>query len=138
MKITIRQIEGNRPGGQPYYRLSDVHARRFSISIDGIVCGVIFHAGSIGWKNGRLDRGQWEAHVCGRRIAVEQQLSSINGAARRALNDVDTLNRVLDGAGQQADKALMMGEEERFEERAALARIVAAEIRERIEEGELA
>jgi hypothetical protein len=133
MKITITQTEGNQAGDQPFANFSDVHGRRFEIAIDGTVCGVIFHAGNIGWKNGRLDRGQWEAHVCGRRIAVEPQLSRINGAARRALKDVDTLQLVLDGAGQQADKALMMGEDARFEERAKVARIVAAAIRETFE-----
>lgn len=135
IKVRIEQVEGSEQAGQAYYTYGDVHQRRYTISLDGIVCGVIFHVGGIGYRNGRLDRGEWVADVMGCRIARSAQFARMGGMVRRALADARTLARVLDGTGDKADVALVKGENERFEELAGLARIIAAEVR-RLSEAE--
>ena len=125
MRITITQTSGNTGKGEAFYADRDAHAREFAVSINGVRCGLITHS-----NNPKLPRGHWEAHICGRRIAAVPQLNRIRGEVRRALRDEATLQRVLDGASERVERALMLGEDDQFERFAKVRRIVAAAIRD--------
>lgn len=136
LKVTIEQMSGSSVTA--LYTYADAHARMFAIRINGVRCGVIRHVGHVEVRRGRLSRGAWIAEVAGRRIAQHPMRRAINGETRRALDSLDGLKVVAEAVAESADRELLRGNDEVFEERARLARELAAEIRERAEAEALA